>query len=149
MAVLKSHSRSFSSTGLFIPDDPQRQAIEHVHGPMLVVAGAGTGKTSVLTNRIARLVEGGHARPEEILALTYTKNAAAEMRDRVRVLLDGKDIHAATFHDFCNDLLTRAGLEFGVLHDTHLWIFFLRPIRELRLNSFTPTPNIPRSFTTL
>src|ERR1700716_4643549 len=118
MPVLKSHSRAHSNASPFIPDDPQRQAIEHVHGPMLVVAGAGTGKTSVLTNRIARLVEGSHARPEEVLALTYTKNAAAEMRHRVRGLLGGKDIHAATFHDFCNDLLTRAGQEFVGLDET-------------------------------
>src|SRR5229473_4376084 len=114
MAVLKSHSRSFSRPAPFIPDDPQRQAIEHVHGPMLVVAGAGTGKTSVLTNRIARLVEGGHALPEEILALTYTRNAAAEMRERVRGLLGGRVVHTATFHEYSNELLKRAGKNFGV-----------------------------------
>jgi DNA helicase-2/ATP-dependent DNA helicase PcrA len=142
MAVLKSHSRSFSRAAPFISDDPQRQAIEHVHGPMLVVAGAGTGKTSVLTNRIARLVEGGHARPDEILALTYTKHAAAEMRDRVRGLRGGKDIHAATFHDFCNDLLARAGREFGVLDDTDLWIYLRRRIRELRLEYFVRAANV-------
>ena len=142
MPVLKYHSRAHSNASPFIPDEPQRQAIEHVHGPMLVVAGAGTGKTSVLTNRIARLVEGGHARPEGILALTYTKNAAAEMRHRVRGLLGGKDIHAATFHDFCNDLLTRAGQEFGVLDDTDLWIFLRRRIRELRLEYFVRAANV-------
>src|SRR5258708_1342427 len=128
MAVLKSHSRSLSRPAPFIPDDPQRQAIEHVHGPMLVVAGAGTGKTSVLTNRIARLVEGGHARPEEILALTYTKNAAAEMRDRVRGLLGGKDIHAPAFHDFCSDLLARADQKFGFLQRTALHTYFSLPL---------------------
>src|SRR6202171_2889441 len=142
MAVLKSHSRSVSRMPAFIPDDPQRQAIEHVYGPRLVVAGAGTGKTSVLTNRIARLVEGGHARPDEILALTYTKNAAAEMRDRVRGLLGGRDIHAATFHDFCNDLLARAHQKFGVLDDTDLWIFLRRRIRELRLEYFVRAANV-------
>src|SRR5437763_375841 len=78
-----------SSSRPFIPDERQRQAIEHVHGPMLVVAGAGTGKTSVLTHRIEHLVRDGHAQPDEILALTYTRNAAAEMRNRVRTLLDG------------------------------------------------------------
>src|ERR1700758_3494624 len=56
-------------------DDCQRQAVEHVSGPLLVVAGAGTGKTTVLTLRIANLVKNGHARPEQILALTYTENA--------------------------------------------------------------------------
>ena len=69
-------------SALFVPDERQRDAIEHVHGPMLVVAGAGTGKTSVLINRIARLVQQEHAQPEQMLALTYTVAAAGEMRDR-------------------------------------------------------------------
>jgi len=55
-----------------VPDERQRQAIEHVNGPLLVIAGAGTGKTTVLTQRIAHLVREGHARPDEILALTYS-----------------------------------------------------------------------------
>src|ERR1017187_1200402 len=91
----------------FLPDDRQREAIEHVHGPMLVVAGAGTGKTSVLIHRIAHLVEQAHAKPEEVLALTYTVAAATEMRGKVSKLL-GKRIHSATFHDYCFDLLQRA-----------------------------------------
>src|SRR5271165_1513473 len=95
----------------FAPDDRQREAIEHVHGPMLVVAGAGTGKTSVLIHRIASLVEQGHAQPEQVLALTYTVAAAGEMRDRVRALL-GKPIHSATFHDYCLDLLKRCKTDF-------------------------------------
>src|ERR1039457_7463018 len=86
----------------FLPDDRQREAIEHVRGPMLVVAGAGTGKTSVLIHRIARLVQQGHAKPEQVLALTYTVAAAGEMRERVSALL-GKPIHSATFHDYCLD----------------------------------------------
>ena len=57
---------------------------------MLVVAGAGTGKTSVLTHRIERLVREGHAHPHEILALTYTVNAANEMRDRVAQIARGQ-----------------------------------------------------------
>ena len=94
----------------FEPDERQREAIEHLHGPMLVIAGAGTGKTTVLTRRIARLVRDGHARPDEILAVTYTKNAAQEMRQRVRDELRGTDVSGlqiATFHEYCNDLLGR------------------------------------------
>jgi len=75
---------------------------------MLVIAGAGTGKTTVLSKRIARLVREGHARPDEVLAVTYTKNAAQEMRQRVREELRGTDLSAlriATFHEYCNDLL--------------------------------------------
>src|SRR4029077_18700184 len=105
-------SKSQPPPAPFVPDDRQREAIEHVQGPMLLVAGAGTGKTSVLIHRIARLIEQGHAKPEQVLALTYTVAAAGEMRGRVRALL-GKPIHSTTFHDYCNDLLTRAKTKFG------------------------------------
>ena len=64
-----------------------RQAIEHVHGPMLVVAGAGTGKTTVLARRIAHLINSGAAKPDEILAVTYTRNSAAELVERVADIL--------------------------------------------------------------
>src|SRR4029077_19981157 len=101
MAATKSLVRNAA----FVPDDRQREAIEHVHGPMLVVAGAGTGKTSVLVNRIARLVNEGHAKPEEILALTYTKNSAAELGERVRALIGAAKVHTATIHDYGFDLL--------------------------------------------
>jgi DNA helicase-2/ATP-dependent DNA helicase PcrA len=67
----------------FIPNPKQKQAIEHVRGPMLVLAGAGTGKTTVLVERIAWLIEQGHARPEEVLAITFTDNAADELKSRV------------------------------------------------------------------
>ena len=109
---------------------------------MLVVAGAGTGKTSVLTHRIAHLVREGHARPDEILALTYTNNAAAEMRDRLRKLLGGKTVHAATFHDYCLDLLKRAHQDFGVLDEQDLWIYLRRRIRDLRLEYFVRAANV-------
>src|SRR5437762_28712 len=108
-----SFPKSNSRPAPFTPDDRQRQAIEHVHGPMLVVAGAGTGKTSVLTHRIERLVSEGLAQPGEILALTYTVNAANEMRERVRKLLGGKVVQAATFHDYCLNLLKGAHQDFG------------------------------------
>ena len=137
MPVVKSHSRSVN----FVPDERQREAIEHIHGPVLVVAGAGTGKTSVLVQRIAHLAEAGHARPDEILALTYTKNAATEMRERVRALL-GEGVRAATFHDCCLDLLKRAGQDFGVLDDADLWIYLRRRIRELHLQYFVRAANV-------
>jgi DNA helicase II / ATP-dependent DNA helicase PcrA len=138
MPVLKSISRSAP----FTPDDRQREAIEHVHGPLLVVAGAGTGKTSVLTHRIERLVREGHAEPGEILALTYTVNAATEMRDRLRKLLGSGGVHATTFHDYCLDLLKRAGKDFGVLDEQDLWIYLRRRIRELHLEYFVRAANV-------
>jgi len=127
----------------FVPDERQREAIEHVDGPMLVVAGAGTGKTSVLTHRIERLVKEGHARSDEILALTYTVNAAKEMRDRVRCLLGGgKTVQALTFHDYCLQLLKRVGKDFGVLDEKDLWIYLRRRIRDLQLVHYIRAANI-------
>jgi superfamily I DNA/RNA helicase/RecB family exonuclease len=127
------------------PDERQREAIEHVHGPMLVVAGAGTGKTTVLTRRIAALIRDGHARPSEILALTYTDNAAKEMRDRVQAELRGTDVsglRAMTFHAYCNQLLQSNGQGFGVLDDKDLWIYLRKRIRDLGLNYFVRAANV-------
>jgi DNA helicase-2/ATP-dependent DNA helicase PcrA len=125
----------------FFPDERQREAIEHAHGPMLVVAGAGTGKTSVLIHRIARLVQQGHAKPGEVLALTYTVAAAEQMRDKVGALL-GKQIHAATFHDYCFGLLKRAGKDFGVLDDSDLWIYLHKRVHEFRLQHYVRAANV-------
>jgi DNA helicase-2/ATP-dependent DNA helicase PcrA len=128
----------------FEPDDRQREAINHLHGPLLVIAGAGTGKTTVLIRRIAQLVQGGHARPDEILALTYTDNAAAEMRERLQAELGSKakDLQVATFHAYCNNLLIRNGKKFGVLDDYDLWILLRKRLRELNLEHFIIPANV-------
>ncbi|MGB7133377.1 MAG: UvrD-helicase domain-containing protein, partial [Candidatus Sulfotelmatobacter sp.] len=125
-------ANSKSKSAPFTPDRHQQEAIEHVHGPMLVIAGAGTGKTSVLIHRIARLVEQGHAGAEQVLALTYTVAAAEEMRRRVHALL-GRKVRCLTFHDFCLDLLTRAGKKVGVLDEKDLWIYLRKRVHELHL----------------
>jgi DNA helicase II / ATP-dependent DNA helicase PcrA len=135
-------SKSNSRPAAFIPDDRQREAIGHVEGPMLVVAGAGTGKTSVLTHRVDRLVREGHARTDEILALTYTVNAAEEMQDRVRKLLGGRTVQALTFHDYCLKLLRRVGRDFGVLDEKDLWIYLRRRVRDLHLEHYIRAANI-------
>ena len=135
-------SKSILRLAPFTPDDRQREAIEHVEGPMLVVAGAGTGKTSVLTHRIERLVREGHARTDQILALTYTVNAAEEMQERVRKLLGGKVVQALTFHDYCLKLLRRVGKDFGVLDEKDLWIYLRRRIHDLRLEHYIRAANI-------
>ncbi len=137
-----SSPKSNSRIAPFVPDDRQREAIDHVCGPMLVVAGAGTGKTSVLTHRIERLVKDGHAKPDEILALTYTVNAAKEMQERVRKLLGGKVIEATTFHDYCLQLLKRVHQDFGVLDEKDLWIYLRRRIRDLHLEHYIRAANI-------
>lgn len=125
----------------FIPDARQREAIEHVHGPMLVIAGAGTGKTSVLIHRVARLIEQDYAQPQEILALTYTVAAAGEMRERIRKQF-GERIRSMTFHDFCLNLLRRAGKSFGVLDDKDLWIYLRKRVHELRLEHYVRAANV-------
>ena len=109
---------------------------------MLVVAGAGTGKTSVLTHRIERLVTEGHAQPEEILALTYTVNSAKEMQERVGRLLGGKTIKAFTFHDYCLKLLQQVHKDFGVLDEKDLWIYLRRRMRDLQLKHYIRAANI-------
>ncbi len=143
--MLRQVSQSVLSATKVQPDERQREAIAHVHGPMLVVAGAGTGKTTVLTQRIAHLIREGHARPDEILALTYTDNAAEEMKKRVHAELEGKDCHGLqvlTFHAWCNGLLHRRGANFGVLDDKDLWVYLRRHIRDLRLKHFVRAANV-------
>lgn len=121
----------------FIPNLRQRKAIEHVHGPMLVLAGAGTGKTSVLVERIARLIENGHASPDEILAITFTDNAAAELVGRVehRLKHDSK-IWAGTFHAYCYGLLKRMRSDFFTLLPEDVYVFLRQRIEELGLKHF-------------
>ena len=78
----------------------QRDAVEHGDGPLLVLAGAGSGKTRVLTNRIARLIQEGHARPDQILAVTFTNKAAGEMKERIARALGEQPsgMWVGTFH---------------------------------------------------
>jgi DNA helicase II / ATP-dependent DNA helicase PcrA len=128
-----------------VPDEQQAEAISHVKGPMLVVAGAGTGKTTVLTRRIARLIEDGHAQPGQVLALTYTRNAAGEMQERAAQELGRakvSDLKARTFHDYCFDLLKRHDRGFGVLDEKDLWVYLRRRIRDLQLKYFVRAANV-------
>jgi DNA helicase-2/ATP-dependent DNA helicase PcrA len=89
----------------------QEAAVAHPSGPLLVLAGAGSGKTRVLTHRIARLIKDGVARPWEILAVTFTNKAAQELKERLKVLLEPEDDRAfarmwvGTFHSVCARIL--------------------------------------------
>ena len=91
----------------------QRDAVEHIEGPLLILAGAGSGKTKVITYRISHLIKKGHASPENILALTFTNKAADEMRNRVEKIIGLNGLNRAsgcwisTFHSACVRILRR------------------------------------------
>ncbi|WP_440710091.1 ATP-dependent helicase [Herbiconiux sp. YIM B11900] len=93
----------------------QREAVVYRGPALLIVAGAGSGKTRVLTHRIAGLIRGGEAWPSQILAITFTNKAAAEMRERVGALLGGvaEGMWISTFHSACVRILRREAENFG------------------------------------
>jgi len=97
-------------------DERQREVVTHTQGPLLVIAGPGTGKTLVITHRIAYLIAQKMARPEEILALTFTDKAAREMEERVDILVPYGfvNVQIGTFHSFGQSLLREYGLQIGV-----------------------------------
>src|SRR5438876_4539753 len=127
-------------------NEAQRRAVTHDTGPLLIVAGAGTGKTTVITRRIAWLIATRRARPDEILALTFTDKAAAEMEERVDTLVPYgyADVEIATFHAFGDRILREHALEIGltpdfrVLNRAEQTIFFRDRLFELPLAHYRP-----------
>ena len=97
----------------------QKEAVLHEKGPLLIVAGAGTGKTTVITQRIVNLIKKELAKPEEILAVTFTEKAASEMEERVDQLLEFgyMDLWISTFHSFAEKVLRDHALDIGLSPD--------------------------------
>ena len=126
----------------------QRRAVTHSGSPLLIIAGAGSGKTRVLTRRIAHLIATRRARPGEILAITFTNKAAAEMRERVAALIGpvGERMWVSTFHSACVRILRReheaAGLRstFSIYDAADSTRLVTLVVRELGIDSkrFTP-----------
>jgi DNA helicase II / ATP-dependent DNA helicase PcrA len=97
-------------------NEAQRTAVQHITGPALVVAGAGSGKTRTVVHRIAYLMREHAVRPQEVLAVTFTNKAAAELRERVMTLIgpDGAALWVATFHSACLRVLRAYGAQVGL-----------------------------------
>ncbi|MBM4193919.1 MAG: ATP-dependent DNA helicase PcrA [Gemmatimonadetes bacterium] len=128
----------------------QREAVEHGTGPLLVLAGAGSGKTRVLTARIARLIERGGVRADQVLAVTFTNKAAGEMRARVAASLgaDPRGMWIGTFHAICarilraNAALARRTPEFTIYDEDDTTAVVKRLMERHRVSSKVYTPRL-------
>ena len=127
----------------------QLQAVTHGDGPLLIIAGVGTGKTTAITRRIAWLISEKKALPAEILALTFTEKAAAEMEERVDLLVPYGYVEAqiGTFHAFCDRLLRENAILLGLTPDYQILtqaeqaIFLKEHLFDLPLHRFRPLGN--------
>lgn len=127
----------------------QREAVMHGSGPMMILAGAGTGKTRVITSRIVQLIQSGAAKNSEILALTFTEKAANEMVARVDEMmpLGYEEVCIRTFHGFCERVLRERGHEIGldpqfkILGKMDQWNFLRRNLFKFPLKYYRPLGN--------
>ncbi len=141
--------RSSEPTILDGLNNEQMEAVAHQEGPLLIIAGAGTGKTTVVTRRIAHLIQEGEVHAHEILALTFTEKAAGEMEERVDSLLPlgYLDLWISTFHAFCDRILREHALDIGLsndyrlLSDTEQWLLLREQMEEIELDYYKPKGN--------
>lgn len=127
----------------------QKEAVEFGEGPLLIIAGAGTGKTTVITERIKWLVSSGKTKPSEILALTFTDKAAREMEERVDIAMPYgyTDMWISTFHSFCDRVLRQEALHIGLnpgyklMNEAEMTQFLIKNLFKFELNYFRPLGN--------
>lgn len=127
----------------------QKEAVTHQGGPLLIVAGAGTGKTTVLIRRLAHLVQESKVKPEEILLLTFTEKAAGELEERADRLLPYGcfDLWISTFHGFGERILREFGLDIGLsagfklLNETEQWVLVKKNLERFSLDYYRPLGN--------
>jgi len=127
----------------------QREAVTTTEGPLLIIAGAGTGKTAVIARRIAYIIEKKLVKPSEILALTFTDKAAAEMEERVDILVPYGyiDTWISTFHAFGDRILRDHALDVGlppdfkVLSRPQQVLFFQQNLFRISLDYWRPLSN--------
>ncbi|MFA5318265.1 MAG: ATP-dependent DNA helicase [Patescibacteria group bacterium] len=127
----------------------QLKAVEHIGSPLLIVAGAGTGKTTVITQKIGWLVERELAKSDEILALTFTEKAAGEMEERADKLMPYGyvDMWIMTFHSFCEKILKQHGLDIGLptdfklLNEFQQWALIKKNLDKFDLDYYRPMGN--------
>ncbi|MBI4058206.1 UvrD-helicase domain-containing protein [Candidatus Gottesmanbacteria bacterium] len=136
-------------TGERVLNPEQLAAVQFGTGPLLIIAGAGTGKTTVITERIKHLITTGQAKPAEILALTFTEKAAREMEERVDVAMPYgyTQMFISTFHSFCDRILKDEVVNIGLtpgyrlLSDADLTMMMRRHLFEFDLDYFRPLGN--------
>jgi len=127
----------------------QKEAVEHGEGPFLIIAGAGTGKTMVITERIKYLVSSGKAKPAEILALTFTDKAAREMEERVDIAMPYgyTQMWISTFHSFCDRILRQEAVHIGLdpgyklMNEAETTQFLIKNLFKFDLKYFRPLGN--------
>lgn len=136
-----------------ILNEQQLAAISHVDGPLLIIAGAGTGKTTVVTERIQHLIVNKNISPANILALTFTEKAAREMEERIDIALPYgySELWIATFHAFCDRILRNEGIHIGLnpayrlMTEAEIILFLRKNIFQFSLEYFRPLGN-PNKF---
>ena len=127
----------------------QQEAVNHEYGALLVVAGAGTGKTSLVTARIVDLINNKGVNPDEILAVTFTEKAAKEMLGRLdeQMPLSYYEPKICTYHAFCQEVLRTDGHEMGLntnfklITDPEQWLLLRREIYNFAIKELRPKNN--------